>query len=218
MKTIVCVSACGFFAGCASAPDSTQPTAAVRKTDLPATYAPLFDGTSMRFDWSYEVDTHDPEHPLATLKGKVTCKTTLTTMVEARLADVECELVAREGELAIGPALAAVWIATADGLWLAGEVPADPAALAEVLKEAPYLLAAPVPYVKEHPGDLDPFGEKSSSTTTVFQDGELWCRSDESPEFYGTVGRTLCFGPGRGVVKVEMIGRNGPSSETYIRR
>lgn len=219
MKTIVSVSAGLFLAGCASVHDAgTRPRSAVRTTDLPATYAPLFDGTPMHFDWSYDVDTHDPENPHASVTGKVTCKTNVTTMVEARLAAIECAVVEREGELDVEPTLGWVWIATVDGLWVADDMPAEPAVLAEGLKSAPYLAAVPVAYVEEFPLGEDQWGEEVSNSTTVFQDGDVWCRTNTTPGLYGTSSLTVCFQPGRGLVKVELDNRSGPSLEVYTRQ
>lgn len=196
----------------------TQPASAVEVAEMPALYAPLFKDEAAVFAWSFEVDTHDAEakDPVARVTATVTCRPKVTTMAEARLAQVACEVTDKKGELELPPALDRVWIATRDGLWLAGSTPDDPAGLAEILKTKAIL--TPNPTAFEVKTEADPDKDIAGSTTQLAQDGEAWCHAHQMDGMYGAVGDTWCFAPDKGLVKVDMLGREGPSTESYVRK
>lgn len=191
---------------------------AVEVAEMPALYAPLFKDEAAVFAWSFEVDTHDAEakDPVARMTATVTCRPKVTTMAEARLAQVECEVSDKKGDLELPPALDRVWIATRDGLWLAGSTPDDPAGLAEILKSK--VILTPNPTAFEVKTEADPDKDIAGSTTQLVQDGDTWCHTHQMDGMYGAVGDTWCFAPDKGLVKVEMLGREGPSNESYLRK
>lgn len=195
-----------------------QPASAVEVAEMPALYAPLFKDEAAVFAWSYEVDTHDAEakDPVARTTATLTCRSKVTTMVEARLAEVECEASDNKGDLEMVPALDRVWIATRDGLWIAGSTPDDPAGLAEILKTKAIL--TPNPSAFELKTESDPDRDMAGSTTQLVQEGDTWCHTHQMDGMYGAVGDTWCFAPDKGLVKVEMLGREGPSTESYVRK
>lgn len=200
--------------------DGTRPADTIAVEAMPTFYAPLFKDDAQVFAWSYEVDTHDAEakDPVAKVTATVTCRSAVTTMAEARLAKVTCEVSEKQGSLDVTPALDGAWIATADGLWRHGDLPDDPAGLAEILKSKPFLPASPVAMEEKRPGDPDK--DIAPSSTQVVKDGEggLWCRTDDTEGMYGTIGNTWCFTPDKGVTRVDMGGRSGPSMESYTRK
>ncbi|HRE88965.1 MAG TPA: hypothetical protein PK095_07465, partial [Myxococcota bacterium] len=196
----------------------TQPAAAVEVAELPALYAPLFKDEAAVYAWSFEVDTHDAEEkePVAKVTATLTCRSTVTTMAEARLAAVACEVSDKQGTLEVAPAIDRVWIATRDGLWLAGSAPDDPAGLAEILKTKAILTPNPTAFEDKRPGnpdqDLPPW------TYQLAQEDNTWCYTAQTDGMYGAIGDTWCFAADKGLVKVEMLGREGPSTESYVRK
>lgn len=196
----------------------TQPASAVEVSELPALYAPLFKDEVASFVWSFEVDTHDAEakDPVARIKATLSCRPKVSTMAEARIAKVECEVKDKEGSLDVVPTVDRVWIATRDGLWLTGSVPADPAELAEILKSRKVLSPNPSAFEDKQPGDPD--RDLPPWTYRLAQDEDAWCYTAEAEGMYGVVGNTWCFAADKGLVKVEVSGREGPSTESYLRK
>jgi hypothetical protein len=206
-------------AAAADAPPSpADAAAAIAIEALNPLYAPLFKDEAAVFAWTYEVDTHDAEaeDPVAKMSATLTCRSAVTTMAEARIAQVTCEVSDKKDMLDIAPALDGVWIATAAGLWRTGSTPDDAAGLAEILKTKPFLAAVPQAFTDERPADPDK--DIAASSTTVAQDGDMWCHTDATEGMYGPINASWCFTAGKGLTKAEMAGRSGPSDETYTRK
>jgi len=186
----------------------------------PSVLSPLFgahfadDAQPLTFAWTYEVDTHDEEGSIAKLAATVKCDLNPSKVGDAFIAHMNCAVVGeKKGDLGVDPALTRTWVATADGLWHTTDT--SPGAIADLLKTKPFLASAPVEYDKTT--EADPDKDIPGESESVSRDDTSWCRNDSEDGMYGTVGETWCFAPGRGLVKVEMASRSGPSNEAYIR-
>ncbi len=199
-------------------PEADAATAASRgPSGLSPLYGPHFadDAQPLNFAWTYTVDTHDEAGSVAELSATLNCNLHPAKVGDAFIAHMNCSVIGkRKGTLDVEPALNRTWVATADGLWYTSD--SSPAAIADLLKTKPFLKSAPVEYNNTTEGDPDK--NVAGKSESVSKDGTAWCRNDSEDGMYGTVGTTWCFAPDRGLVKVEMTSRSGPSNEAYIRQ
>jgi hypothetical protein len=195
----------------------TPPAPTKGPSGLSPLYGPHFadDAQPLMFAWTYAVDTHDEAGSVAELSATVKCNLHPSKVGDAFIAHMNCSVIGEtKGTLDIDPALNRNWVATADGLWHTTDT--SPGAIADLLKTKPFLASAPVEYNKTTEGDPDK--NIPGQSESVSKDGTTWCRNDSEDGMYGTVGATWCFAPDRGLVKVEMTARSGPSNEAYVRQ
>jgi len=203
----------------APAADSAPPPSG-GAAGLSSLFGPHFvaDAQPLDFVWTYKVaDTSDAEAKGDELSATVRCNSNPSRMGEAFLVSMTCTVVgAIKGSETLDPepTLSRTWVATAEGLWQATDT--SPSAIADLLKTKPFLTSAPVKY--ESTTEYDAEKDVPGRSESVSQDGAAWCREDSEDGIHGMVGSSWCFAPERGLIKVGMTGRTGPSSETYIRK
>ena len=182
---------------------------------IPPLFAALFkQGRTFVYDWKFEVSTHDTEGTKAKYASTVECKITkLETFGPATLAEIRART-RRPPRTASTSSSPCPGPCGSPPLEVCGRrrSPRGERARGDGRARAARGGAqgdgAQGPARRGHPGvDLGLQGAAGC--------GKAWCREDWDTEMYGERAR-MCFEPERGLVRMEIDGREGPSQETYV--
>jgi hypothetical protein len=183
---------------------------------LPPLFAPLFrEGATASYLWDFVVDTHDEEGSQASRRATLDCTTKSVRQVGAGwVSEILCEEREGGGDVNVAPALSVVCAATRQGLWIEDSALKSPQEIEALLTGDPWMSYPPKEDIRSWSAEEDGMTVEHTISVGTSDRGTTWCRTDASTFMYGD-SRSYCVHPDKGLVFVELVGREGPSIESY---